>query len=127
MDRGADADADENPDPDLADDLAHLFDADLQPVHERQPFLGQIADGTRIQVAHPVLQVALQPHAAHDEPRHRGDAESEDEIDRGDLPADQAIEQTEAHRPHHRPRDQERERHAERDACRDKADEERHR
>ncbi len=61
-----------------------------------------------------------------DDPACRdGDREARSEVERGDLPAEEAEEQNERHLVDHRRRDEERERDAERHAGRDEPDEQR--
>ena len=124
MDGGADGDAGDHVGPHLADDVLDRLPG---VVHARRPVeLLAVLGVAHADLAHPVLDVALHLEATDDPAGDHGDEEPRDEVQRGDLPAEQAVEQHQRDLVDHRRGDQEREGDAERDAGLDEADEQRH-
>ena len=125
VDDGADGDAGEHVGPHLADDvldgLPGVGDA-AGPVE-----LLAVLGIAHADLAHPVLDVAVHAQASDHPAGDDGDEQAGDEVEGGDLPAEQPVEQHQGDLVDHRRGDQEREGDAERDAGLDEADEQRHR
>ena len=88
VNEGTHRDAGDDPHPDLADDLAHGFDAGLDAVNGADLLLRQL-DSTRAQIADPVFEPAFELQLADDEAADDRDGEPEGEVGERHLPADQ--------------------------------------